>query len=69
MSRITESLDFESNTKNFKFPFQTMCKKYGKEFIELLQGMWQANGDSQTEEEFCNMNDITKSFFDKKIKI
>lgn len=68
MSRINEAFDFESDTKNFKYPFGKMSQKYGKEFIELLRAMWEANGGCQTEEEFCAMNDMPKGFFEKQIK-
>jgi hypothetical protein len=67
-NRIIEAMDFESDTKNWKFPFERMTKYYGIDFIEVVRGMWEANSGSQTEEEFCEMNDITKKFFEKVIK-
>jgi hypothetical protein len=45
-----------------------MTKKYGKDFINTLKDMWQANGGGQSEEEFCNMNDISIDFFIKVIR-
>lgn len=68
INRILEAMDLESNTKNWKYPFKTMTKKYGRDFIEMVKAMWEANGDSQTEEEFCSMNDITRDFFEKVIR-
>lgn len=67
-NRIIESLDYDSHTSNFKYPFTKMTKLYGKEFIELLQAMWLANGEGQTEEEFCLMNGIDSKFFNKVVK-
>jgi hypothetical protein len=66
--RIIEAMDFESDTLNWKYPFKTMSKKYGREFIDVVKALWEANGGSQTEEEFCQMNDLPKGFFDKVIK-
>ena len=66
--RVMSIMDFESDEKNFTIPFGKCTSKYGKPFIEMIQAMWAANGESQTEEEFCKMNDIPKGFFDKKIK-
>ncbi len=60
-------MDFESDTRNFKYPFKVMTKKYGKDFIETVKAMWQANGGSQTKQEFCEMNDLPESFFEKVI--
>ncbi len=62
-------MDFESDTKNWKYDFNTMTKKCGKDFIDTVQSMWVSNGDSQSEDEFCEMNGITKMFFEKVIKI
>lgn len=66
--RITEAMDFDSDTHNWRFPFDKMCKKYGKEFIDMLRAMWQANGGGQTEDEFIIMNGLPAEFFNKKIK-
>ena len=68
MNRIIEAIDFESDTKNWKYSFKIMSKKYGREFIETLKAMWQVNGGGQTEQEFCDMNEITIQFFDKVVK-
>lgn len=68
MSGRIKAMDFESDTKNWKYPFKTMSQKYGKEFIETIKAMWEANGGCQTEEEFCAMNDVPKSFFEKQCK-
>lgn len=68
MNRIIEAMDFESDTKNWKYTFNVMSKKYGKEFIETLKAMWIANGGSQTEQDFCEMNDIPIQFFNKVVK-
>jgi hypothetical protein len=65
---IMECMDFESDTKNWNQPFEYMCKFCGKEFIDIVKAMWQANDGVQTEEEFCEMNNIPKSFFEKVIK-
>jgi len=67
-NRITEAMDFESDTKNWKFDFAHMCRFYGKDFIENIKAMWSVNDDVQTEDEFCEMNGIPKSFFEKTIK-
>jgi hypothetical protein len=45
-----------------------MTKFYGRDFIEMVKSMWEVNGESQTEEEFCEMNGIPTSFFEKTIK-
>lgn len=66
-NRIIEAMDFESNTKNWKFPPNIMSKKYGREYIETLKAMWEANGDGQTEDAFCEMNDLQKDFFNKVV--
>jgi hypothetical protein len=68
MNRIIEAMDFESDTKNWKYTFKVMSKKYGKEYIETLKAMWTANGGGQTEQEFCEMNDISIQFFNKVVK-
>jgi hypothetical protein len=68
INRVIEAMDFESNTKNWKFPFDRMTKFYGRDFIEMVKSMWEVNGESQTEEEFCEMNGIPTSFFEKTIK-
>lgn len=67
-NRIIEAMDFESDSKNWKYPFKTMTKKYGKDFIDTLKAMWQANGEGQTEEEFCEMNDLSMEFFIKVVR-
>jgi len=69
INRIIEAMDFESDTKNWKFPFERMCKFYGRDFIDTIRNMWQVNGDVQTPEEFCEMNNIPVKFFEKTIKI
>ena len=66
-NRIIEAMDFESDDKNWKFSFKVLTKKYGREFIDTLRAMWEANGGSQTEDEFCEMNSIDKKFFEKVI--
>lgn len=66
--RVLEALDFESDTSNWKFSFDKMTKKYGREYIEMLKAMWQANGESQTEDEFIIMNGIPQTFFEKVVK-
>jgi hypothetical protein len=45
-----------------------MSKKYGKEFIALLQALWQINEGVQTKVEFCEMNGLPPLFFEKVIK-
>ena len=67
-NRIIEAMNFESDTLNWKYSFKIMCSKYGKDFIEILIVMWEANGEGQTEEEFCIMNNLPKEFFNKHIK-
>ena len=67
-SRIIEAIDFESDGKNWKFPFKKMTKSYGRDFIEMLKTMWGSNYDVQTEDEFCEINGIPKPFFEKTIK-
>jgi len=67
-NRIFEIVDFESDDKNFTMDFKKASKKIGKDFIETIQAMWAANGGAQTEEEFCEMNDIPKGFFENKVK-
>lgn len=62
-------MDFESNTSNFKIPFEQITKKYGNAFITFCKAAWSANDDVMTEEEFMKMNgDMPRSFFEKNIK-
>ena len=68
MKRIFDIIDFESDDKNFTMDFKKASKKIGKEFIEIIQVMWSVNDNVQTEEEFCEMNNIPKGFFENKIK-
>ena len=68
MGRINEAFDFESDDRNFNYSFKVMSQKYGKEFIDTIKAMWEANGGCQTAEEFCAMNDVPKSFFEKQCK-
>jgi hypothetical protein len=37
-------------------------------FIAILKVMWVCDYDAQTQEEFCEMNGIPISFFNKTIK-
>jgi len=67
-NRIFEIVDFESDDKNFTMDFKKASKKIGKDFIETIQAMWATNGGAQTEEEFCEMNNIPKGFFENKVK-
>lgn len=67
-NRIIEAIDFESDTQNWKFDFKHMSKRYGREFIDTVRAMWQANDGIQTEEEFCEMNGMPKGFFENVIK-
>lgn len=66
--RINEAMDFESDIYNWKYPFDKMCKFYGKDFIVLIKVMWDINNDVQTEDEFCTMNSLPKKFFEQNIK-
>lgn len=68
MNRLIEAMNFESDAKNWKYPFPKMCKNYGKDFIDFIKVLWEANDGVQTEEEFCEMNDVPKSYFDKHLK-
>lgn len=68
-NRIFEIVDFESDEQNFNVTFKVATKKYGRDFIELVKAMWEANDEVQTEEEFCKMNcNMPKPFFEKVIK-
>lgn len=66
--RLLSAMDFESDTKNWKYPFKTMSKKYGKEFIDIVKALWEANEDVLTEEEFCELNGLPIGFFNNVIK-
>jgi len=66
-NNIFKLVDFESDEKNFITDFKINSKKGGKDFIELIQCMWVIN-ETQTEKEFCDMNDIPIGFFNNKIK-
>ena len=67
--RIIEAMDFESDTSNWKFDFKKMSKQHGREFIEIITAMWEANDGVQTEEEFCKMNsNMPEGFFKNVIK-
>jgi hypothetical protein len=68
MNRILEAMDFESDTKNWKGDFTSLSRRYGRDFIETLKAMWQANGGSQTEKEFCEMNNLPENVFQRVIK-
>jgi hypothetical protein len=65
---IMECIDFESDTKNWNQTFEYMCKFCGREFIDMVKTMWKTNDGIQSEEEFCEINSIPKSFFEKVIK-
>jgi hypothetical protein len=67
-NRIIEAMDFDSNDNNWKYPFDRMTKFYGKDFINCIKNMWSVNEDVQSEDEFCIMNAIPKTFFEKTIK-
>ena len=64
---LDKIIDFESDDKNFIGDFKMNSKKGGKPFIELLQAMWVVN-ETQSDEEFCEMNGIPKGFFENKVK-
>jgi len=69
IKRIHEIIDYESDDSNFKIPFKAITKKYGREFVAVIQAMWEANDGVQTEGEFCKMNaDMPKGFFENVIK-
>ena len=64
-----KSVDFESDTSNFKFEFKIMTKKYGQAYMEWCRNYWECNEGVQTEEEFCKMNaNMPMSYFEKVIK-
>lgn len=65
--RIISAMDFESDTKNWKYPFKKLTKSYGREFIEIVKVMWEANDGCQSIEEFCEMNSINIGFFNNVI--
>lgn len=66
---FTDSMDFESDDKNFKYDFKTMTRKYGRAYIEFCKAAWQANDGVMSEEEFMKINaDMPRKFFDKTIK-
>ena len=67
-NRIHEAIYFESDTKNWKFPFEKMSRFYGRDFIDIVRAMWSVNDGVQSEDEFCEMNGIPKNFFEKTIK-
>lgn len=60
-------MNFESKDCNFNIDFKTLTAKYGREYIAYCQAAWVANVGVLTEEEFCTINNIPKSFFDKMI--
>ena len=63
------AVDFESDTNNFKYDFETMTKKYGQAFMVYCKATWKANCGVQTEEEFCKMNaNMPIGYFQKVIK-
>jgi len=64
-----KTMDFESDTNNFKIPFTEMTKKHGNAFIDFCRAQWSANDGVQTEDEFRKMNaDMPIGFFEKNIK-
>jgi hypothetical protein len=62
--RINEAMDFESNDRTYDFG---IMQNMEETFI-ILKVMWFVNYDAQTQEEFCEMNGIPISFFNKTIK-
>ena len=65
MHRLLEVMDFDSDTSNFSIDFSKMTKRYGLEFMEFCIAAYQANGGSQTDEEFRKMNcDMPKGYFE-----
>ena len=68
-NKFIDIMDFDSNDSNFKISFKDITRKYGNAYIEFCKSAWEANGESQTEEEFMKMNaNMPRSFFDKVIK-
>ncbi len=68
-NKFIDSIDFDSDTNNYKYDFKIMTKKYGNAFIECCKAAWMANEGVQIEEEFCKMNtNMPKGFFEKVIK-
>jgi len=64
-----DSMDFESDDKNFKYEFKIMTRKFGRAYIEYCKAAWMANDGVQSEEEFMKMNgDMPSKFFEKTIK-
>jgi len=64
--KIENAMNFESDISNWKYSFEVMSRKFGRDFIEILKIMWMIS--DQTENDFCEMNIIPKSFFEKVIK-
>lgn len=65
--KFVDTMDFESDTKNWKYSFDYMCKKHGRNFIDYIRTIWSINDGVQTEDEFISMNGINRKFFDKVI--
>ena len=66
---MSNAIDIESNSSNFKFDFNVLSKKYGQAYISFCKAMWVANENVMTEVEFINMNGkMPKGFFDKVLK-
>jgi len=67
--KFLSSIDFESDTNNFKYPFKIMTKKYGIQFIEFCKASWKANEDEVGISEFCELNaNMPIGFFNGRIK-
>jgi len=62
-------MDYESDTSNFKIPFEQITKKHGNAYIDFFRAAWSANDGVMTEEEFMKMNGgMPRGFFENKIK-
>lgn len=67
--KFISSMDFESNTNNFKFDFKAMTKSYGQAYMVFCQASWLANDGVLDEIEFMRMNaNMPQSYFDKVIR-
>ena len=65
---IENAMDLESDTSNFKYPFNVMSKKFGQAYIVFCKSMWEANGGVMNEDEFMSMNGgMPRVFFERVI--
>jgi len=69
-SKFLNTMDFESETSNFKIKFSELTKKYGNAYIVFCRAMWESNDGIMSEDEFMVINgEMPRAFFDKNVRM